>query len=122
MATSAPVRRVILVVDDHADAATVLATLLRAFGHTCYVATTGAQALELMSKHAPDMAILDIGLPDISGLELARTFRAQRGTGVYLVALTGWGEAVDRQRAHAAGFDRHVLKPIDVETVRSLVA
>jgi CheY-like chemotaxis protein len=118
---TAAATREILIVDDHPDAVRMLSILLGAAGYVCHVATTGNQALEQMRLHAPRIALLDIGLPDISGLELARRFRASHGNDIFLIALTGWGEPADLQRAFDAGFDRHLLKPVDGATIRAII-
>jgi DNA-binding response OmpR family regulator len=115
------VRRV-LVVDDHVDSADMLCMMLRAFGHECRAATRGALGLELAREFRPEIALLDIGLPDISGYELARLIRTELGAGVYLTAITGWGEAADHDRALQAGFDRHVTKPANGEVIRDVLA
>ena len=96
--------------------------MLRAFGHDCLMATTGREGLELAAAHHIDIALLDIGLPDISGYEVARRLRAERGRTVFLTAVTGWGEATDRARAFEAGFDRHVLKPASANVLREILA
>jgi DNA-binding response OmpR family regulator len=115
------VRRV-LVVDDHLDSADMLCMMLRAFGHDCRAATRGALGLEIAREFRPEIALLDIGLPDISGYELARLIRAELGTAVYLTAITGWGEAADHERALQAGFDRHVTKPANGDIIRDVLA
>ena len=101
----------ILVVDDHPDAAEIACMLLESFGHDCRAAVTGGDGLREAIGFEPEVAILDIGLPDISGYEVARQLRARYGAAIYLVAVTGWGQPEDQERALAAGFDRHVLKP-----------
>jgi len=105
--------RTVLVADDNGDAATTLAMWLRMNGHRVHVASSGVQALALARECAPEVAILDIGLPDIDGYELARRLRAEPPAGgtPLLIALTGWGQAQDRQRALDAGFDHHMTKP-----------
>jgi DNA-binding response OmpR family regulator len=115
------VRRV-LVVDDHLDSADMLCMMLRAFGHECRAATRGARGLEIAREFRPEIAMLDIGLPDVSGYDLARSIRAELGTSVYLTAITGWGEASDHERALQAGFDRHVTKPANGEIIRDVLA
>jgi len=101
----------VLVVDDHPDTADVIAMMMRTLGHECRTATTGEDGLALAHEMRPDIALLDIGMPDLSGYELARSLRARLGNSVYLAAITGWGEPSDRARAYAAGFDLHVIKP-----------
>jgi len=112
----------ILVVDDNRDAADTCAMLLEASGHHVQTAYTGRQALELASTFRPHAVLLDIGLPDVNGYKLAEQVRATRwGRGTVLVAVTGWGQEEDRQRAVAAGFDHHLVKPISAETVETLL-
>jgi PAS domain S-box-containing protein len=112
----------ILVVDDNRDAADTCAMLLEASGHHVQTAYTGRQALELARAFRPHALLLDIGLPDMDGYQLARQVRSKPwGRGVALVAVTGWGQEQDRQRAVAAGFDHHLVKPISAETVETLL-
>ena len=105
----------ILVVDDNVDAAISLAMLLELEGHETRVAHTGAEALAAMAEFSPNYVFLDIGLPDLSGYEVARRMRAMPGlkTAARLIALTGWGSEDDRRQAAAAGFDAHLVKPVD---------
>jgi PAS domain S-box-containing protein len=112
----------ILVVDDSRDAADTCAMLLELSGHHVQTAYTGQRALELAEAFHPHVLLLDIGLPDLDGYQLARKIRAcSWGKGAVLVALTGWGQEQDRRRAFEAGFDHHLTKPIAVETVESLL-
>jgi two-component system, chemotaxis family, CheB/CheR fusion protein len=112
----------ILVVDDNRDAADTCAMLLEASGHHVQTAYTGRQALELARVFRPHALLLDIGLPDVDGYKLAGQVRATHwGRGTVLVAVTGWGQEEDRQRAIAAGFDHHLVKPISAETVETLL-
>jgi PAS domain S-box-containing protein len=112
----------ILVVDDNQDAADTCAMLLETSGHHVQTAYTGRQALELARTFRPHAVLLDIGLPDVNGYELAEQIRATRwGRDTVLVAVTGWGQEEDRQRAVAAGFDHHLVKPISAETVEMLL-
>jgi CheY-like chemotaxis protein len=104
----------VLIVDDYPDAAETACTLLSMLGHECRFATSGKDALIEAARFEPDVAILDIGLPDVSGFDVARELRRQFvGKPLYLAAVTGWGQPEDRARALAAGFDHHVLKPAD---------
>ena len=104
----------VLIVDDYPDAAESACTLLSLLGHECRFATCGKDALLEAARFSPDVAILDIGLPDVSGFDLARELRHQlAGKPLYLAAVTGWGQPEDRVKAFAAGFDYHVLKPAD---------
>ena len=102
----------VLLVDDNIDAAATGAALLELMGHQVRVAHTGAGALEALRQQAPDVAILDIGLPDMDGYALARAMRQQAaGAPLRLVALTGYGQKEDVERAYAADFDLHLTKP-----------
>ena len=113
----------VLVVDDNIDAAQTMALALELFGCETQVAHTAAKALELADDLPPDVALLDIGLPDFNGYELARRLRAQpEGRAITLIAATGWGQEKDRLLALEAGFDHHLTKPIDVEQLRLLLA
>jgi two-component system, chemotaxis family, CheB/CheR fusion protein len=112
----------ILVVDDNRDAADSCAMLLEASGHHVQTAYTGRKALELALAFRPHAMLLDIGLPDVDGYKLAAQVRATPwGRSTVLVAVTGWGQEEDRQRAAAAGFDQHLVKPISAETVEMLL-
>src|ERR1700712_5466683 len=101
----------VVVVDDHPDAAEITWMMLRAMGHICQSAVCGTQGLAIADKFHPDIVLLDIGMPDLSGYEVARKLRTTLGPTLYLAAVTGWGEAGDRERAFEAGFDHHVIKP-----------
>lgn len=117
---SAPRR--ILVVDDHPDNARMVALLLTLRGHTCRTALNGTEALAVFAEFSPEIAILDIGLPDISGYELATALRERAGSAIFLAALTGWGQYEDRAKAFAAGFDQHLVKPVDGEKLLGIVS
>jgi CheY-like chemotaxis protein len=112
----------ILVVDDNRDAAESCAMLLELSGHSVQTAYSGRQALEIGETFRPHALLLDIGLPDLSGYELAQQIRAAPwGQGTILVAVTGWGQEEDRRRAFEAGFDHHLTKPIETEKLESLL-
>ncbi len=112
----------VLVVDDNVDAAESLAEALRAQGHEVDVAHDGPAALALASLRPPALALLDIGLPVMDGYELARRLRAAEGLAhVRLVAVTGYGQASDRERSRANGFDEHLVKPVDLDALSALV-
>lgn len=114
--------RRILVVDDNRDAAESLAEALRAAGHAVAVAAQAQGALEQAVQEAPEVLVLDIGLPGMDGYELARRLRRLPGTADALfIALTGYGQEQDRAQARAAGFDYHLLKPVDVEQLLRVV-
>jgi signal transduction histidine kinase len=112
----------VLLVDDNADAVRTLAEVLRADGHEIRYATSGARALELAAELKPDVVLLDIGMPGMDGYELARRLRAMtNGAAMRLVAVTGWGRDADRKRSRDAGFDLHLVKPVDpAELARAL--
>jgi PAS domain S-box-containing protein len=112
----------ILIVDDNRDAADACAALLELSGHHVQTAYTGRHALELAETFRPHAMLLDIGLPDFDGYELAAKVRgAPWGRGITLIAVTGWGQADDRRRAFEAGCNHHLTKPIAAETVESLL-
>jgi CheY-like chemotaxis protein len=112
----------VLVVDDYPDAAESACMLLGLLGHDCRAATCGEEALMEAARFEPDIAILDIGLPDLSGFELARELRKQSGgRPLYLAAVTGWGQPEDRIRAFTAGFNHHVLKPADQSKLKTIL-
>jgi len=118
-----PVRRRILVADDNADALETLATVLELGGHEVFSAANGSLALESAERHLPEVALLDIGMPLLDGYEVARRIRAQAwGKRITLVALTGWGQESDRRRSQEAGFDSHLVKPLDLEKLTQLLA
>jgi PAS domain S-box-containing protein len=112
----------VLVVDDNRDAASSLGMVLGSSGHGVQIAHAGEDALTAGASWAPDVVLLDIGLPDINGYEVARRVRHSAwGREVLLVALTGWGQKEDIERAHGAGFDLHLTKPADPERIERLV-
>ena len=114
--------RRILVLDDNRDAADTLAMMLELLGHDVRRLYDPFEALEEVERFDPDLVFLDIGMPNLSGYELARRLRAlPRGDERVLVAVTGWGQPDDKQRAHTAGFDRHLVKPIDPDEVDRLL-
>ena len=117
----APHSRRILVVDDNEDAADSLATLLQVLGYQVRVAYDGPEAIEAADDFQPDAGLLDIGLPHLSGYDIARHIRSTRGGGVLLVAITGWGQAEDQRRAREAGFDHHFTKPADFERLVAII-
>ncbi|MFC3457855.1 hybrid sensor histidine kinase/response regulator [Massilia haematophila] len=113
----------VLVVDDNRDAADTLAALLVSMGHTTAVAHDGYQALRMLPGFAPQVVFLDLGMPGLSGYDVAAEVRKdRRNDGVRLVALTGWGGAADRERSARAGFDRHLTKPAALEAIGAALA
>lgn len=119
--SAAAPRKRIVIVDDNRDASSSLAMLLRLGGHDVEVAADGASAIALVQDIQPDLALLDIGLPGMSGYEVARRLR-QAGCAVPLAAITGYGTPEDRERSRAAGFDHHFVKPIDPASLDRLLA
>jgi PAS domain S-box-containing protein len=112
----------VLVVDDYADAAQILALLLREVGHEVETAECGAEALRRAAAFSPQAVVLDIGLPDLDGYEVARRLRQLPQTrAALLVALSGYGREDDRKRSQAVGFDHHLLKPVDLQTLSALI-
>jgi len=112
----------VLVVDDNRDAAETLAALLSMLGHSAPVANDGRQALRMLPMLMPDVVFLDLGMPGMSGYEVANAIRADtRFVAVRLVALTGWGGAADRERTAQAGFDAHLTKPATVEAIEDVL-
>lgn len=115
--------RRIIVADDNEDSAESFAMLLSFSGHEVRIVHDGASALDAVRDFRPDVAFLDIGMPGLTGYEVAQAVRAEPwGREVTLIAVTGWGQPDDRQRARTAGFDRHLIKPIDPAEVDRLLA
>jgi PAS domain S-box-containing protein len=113
----------VMVVDDNVDAAQMLAALLEVQGHAVSVEYDARGALERARRESPDVLVLDIGLPDMDGYELARCLRAQRESAhATLVALTGYGQSQDRKEAEEAGFDHYLVKPADMDQVNAVLA
>jgi signal transduction histidine kinase/CheY-like chemotaxis protein len=112
-AASTPVlSRRILIADDNVDAGDSLAMLLRSDGHDVKVVRDGEEALRVFAAFSPDVVLLDLGMPRLSGYEVARRLRAH-DSAVLLIAITGWGQSADRAKSAAAGFDHHLTKPVD---------
>ena len=113
----------LLIVEDNTDAAESLMMLLELLGHRVRVVHDGVAALEAARANVPDVMLIDIGLPGIDGYEVARRIRREPGLErVVLVALTGYGREGDKKQALAAGFDYHLAKPVNPDTLRDLVA
>jgi len=111
----------ILIVEDNDDSRQLLHVLLKLCGHSVQEAADGRQGIETIRRHPPDVALIDIGLPDLDGYQVAQIVRAE-GKTVYLVALTGYGQPEDRRRALAAGFDAHMTKPVTLEELSHVLA
>jgi CheY-like chemotaxis protein/two-component sensor histidine kinase len=117
-----PNARRILLVDDNHDALEMMAQLLRSAGHEVHVAGPAAQALALLEHWTPSLALLDIGLPGMDGFDLARRLRSDpRWRSLPLVAVTGYGHESDRERALDAGFDEHLVKPVDAQALAAVI-
>jgi CheY-like chemotaxis protein len=112
----------VLVVDDNVDAAESLCTLLGMLGHTTAVAYDGPAGLTIATAFRPQVAILDIGLPGMSGHELARRLRAGPATPELLVAVSGYARDEDRRHSHEAGFDHHLIKPVELAVMQAVLA
>ena len=116
-------RRRILIVDDTRAAGYVLGKLLETMGQQVRTATDAAAALEIVRRERPDLVISDIGMPDMDGYELARRLRKEPGLErLLLVALTGYGQDSDKERAKQSGFDYHLVKPVSLEALQGLLA
>ena len=112
----------VLIVDDNADAAETLAMAVSLMGHEVATADNGQRALDLVLGFRPHVVFMDLGMPVMDGWEAAKRLRAQPGNeAIRLVALTGWGQDGDREKTRAAGFDQHLVKPADPETLRGLL-
>jgi len=119
--TRKPSRRVLLV-DDNRDGAESLAMFLELSGHEVTVAHCGLEALERAAELRPEICVLDIGMPDLSGYEVAKQIRREAwGARMTLIALTGWGQDEDKRAAQAAGFDHHLTKPTDPVVLEQLL-
>jgi signal transduction histidine kinase/ActR/RegA family two-component response regulator len=117
-----PDPRRVLVVEDLDDAREALGELLELYGHQVELAADGTTAVDLAVLHPPQVALVDIGLPGLDGYEVARRLRERLGSALVLVAMTGYGQAEDRRRSREAGFDHHLVKPVDPERLVSLLA
>jgi len=120
--STAATARKLLIADDNSDAAESLAMLLRLEGHEVTVVGNGRQALRAAAEVQPEFALLDIGMPDMDGYEVARQLRRiQLPSRLTLVAVTGWGQEGDKARASQAGFDYHFTKPIEPDDLFELL-
>jgi CheY-like chemotaxis protein len=120
--TTASRCRRILVADDFPQSAVILARLLRQDGNDVQVAHDGIEAVESAAEFRPDVAVLDIAMPKLDGFAAARMIREQPwGKRVFLIALSGWGQQLDRQRSKEAGFDAHLTKPAKYETLMEIL-
>ncbi len=122
-AAGTQIKRRVMIVDDSVDGAESMCVLLEMLGHDVRVMYDGASALDAAAQFRPEVVILDIGLPDVDGYQVARALRAQPATaGALLIALTGYGQDSDRQRTRAAGFDHHLVKPASLDDVERAIA
>ena len=119
---SATQGRRVLVVDDNVDAAHSLAEIIELLGHTADVANDGPTAIEKVRANPPDVVLCDIGLPGMSGYEVARALRRGALDGVQLIAVSGYAQPEDVKRAIEAGFDGHIAKPCDPEMIERLLS
>ncbi len=115
-------RQRILLIEDHADARRALTRLLQLWGHTVEIAEDGQRGVDLAISTRPHVALVDIGLPGLDGYSVARQIRGTLGNEVRLIALTGYGQPDDHARTRAAGFDLHLVKPIDAEQLSEILA
>lgn len=111
----------ILVVDDNVDAAETLGVFLELLGDEVRVAHSGAEALRIAGEFRPHVAVLDIGMAGMDGYELAGAMRAEWGRAMALIAVTGWGQDADRERASRAGFDTHLTKPVEPQQLHAAI-
>jgi CheY-like chemotaxis protein len=119
---ASPPRRRILIVDDNEDSADSLAMLLEITGNKTYMAHDGLEAVEAIEKYRPEVVLLDIGLPRMDGHEVCRRIREQPwGKDIIMLALTGWGQEDDRRRSEEAGFNGHLVKPVDYDKLLELL-
>jgi PAS domain S-box-containing protein len=117
------VRRRVLVVDDNADAAISMAMMLKLMGNDVRTAHDGIEAVEAATEYRPDVILLDIGMPRLNGYDACRRIREQPwGREPFIVALTGWGQEEDKRRSQDAGFDGHLVKPVEPKTLQKLLA
>ena len=116
-------RHRVLVVDDNIDAADTLGMLLRLAGQDVVVVHGGVAAIEQALAHVPEIVVLDLGMPDLNGYEVCRRLRQEPLTqNAVLIAVTGWGQDADRMRSRDAGFDHHLVKPVEWSTIEKLLA
>ncbi len=112
----------VLIIEDNLDAAQTLLDLLEIFGHQADLALSGPAGLDLARRRRPDVVLCDIGLPEMDGYAVARELRSDPVTApIHLIALTGYGREVDRDRSVAAGFDLHLVKPVGPELLKQLL-
>jgi len=112
----------ILIADDMADAASTLATMLSTLGNEVRIANDGMEAIQLVAEFQPDVVLMDLSMPKLNGLDAARRIRNEPwGQRIKLIALTSWGQEADKQRTAAAGFDHHIVKPVELSQLQALL-
>jgi CheY-like chemotaxis protein/anti-sigma regulatory factor (Ser/Thr protein kinase) len=122
-ASESSTQRRVLIVDDNRDSADSLAMLLEITGNKIFLAYDGVEALEALDNHRPEVVLLDIGLPKLDGHEVCRRIREKAwGKDIIIIALTGWGQEDDRRKSEEAGFNGHLVKPVDYDLLLSLLA
>ncbi len=122
VSTATENRQKVLVVDDNKDSAQTLAMMLKIMGNDVRTAHDGLEAIEKAQEYLPQVILLDLGMPKLNGYDVCRRIREQSwGTSIVIIALTGWGQAEDRQRTKEAGFDHHLVKPVDVAKLKELL-
>jgi len=115
-------RQRVLVVDDNKDSAQTLAMMLKIMGNDIRTAHDGLEAVEKAQEYLPNVILLDLGMPKLNGYDVCRRIREEAwGSSMVIIALTGWGQAEDRQRTKEAGFDHHLVKPVDVAKLQELL-
>ena len=120
--TETTTQRRILIVDDNRDSAESLALLLKMTGNKTYTAHDGIEAVKAIDQHRPEVVLLDIGLPHLNGHEVCRRVREQPwGKDIVIIALTGWGQEDDRRKSTEAGFNGHLVKPVDYDKLLKLL-
>ena len=116
-------QRRVLIADDHKDSATSFARLLEILGNSVRIARDGEEALAIAEQFHPHVILLDIGMPKMNGYQACRLIRAQPwARDVVIVALTGWGQESDRKRSCEAGFDHHLVKPVDLDALEAVLS
>jgi CheY-like chemotaxis protein len=121
-ASESSTQRRVLIVDDNRDSADSLAMLLEITGNKTFQAHDGVEALEAIDQHRPEVVLLDIGLPKLDGHEVCRRVREQSwGKDIVIIALTGWGQEDDRRKSEEAGFNGHLVKPVDYDALLELL-
>lgn len=118
-----PTRLKVLVIDDHADYAASVAELIRSWGHVVEIAYNAVAAQEIARSFRPRVIMLDLGLPDMEGYELAKTLRREaKGRRIFIIVVTGWTKIADQMSSTAAGISHHLLKPVNLESLRRILA